>query len=84
MWVKRWILLTVFGIIMISMGFVTVLLEQGAKNKLLAAIVIIVGILAVITGIKRIIKSFIMIFLPKGIRCRRQKPFNRNPVYDRL
>ncbi|MFH0763993.1 MAG: YvcK family protein [Candidatus Omnitrophota bacterium] len=66
MWVKRWILLTVFGIIMISMGFVMVLLEPNPKNKIYASIVIIVGILAVVTGIKRIIKSLLIVFLPQS------------------
>jgi hypothetical protein len=65
MWVKRWILLSVFGIIMISMGFVMVLLEQGSKNRLYAAITIILGILAVVTGIKRVIKSLVTVFLPE-------------------
>lgn len=66
MWVKRWILLSVFGIIMISMGFVMVLLEQNPKNKTYAAFIIIAGILGVVTGIKRIIKSFVQVFLPDG------------------
>lgn len=66
MWVKRWILLTLFGIIMISMGFVTVLLEQTPKNKTFAGIIIIAGMLAVITGVKRIIKSFVTILMPQG------------------
>lgn len=66
MWVKRWILLSVFGIIMISMGFVMVLLEQNSGNKVYAAVIIIIGILGVVTGIKRIIKSFVQVFLPEG------------------
>ena len=66
MWVKRWILLSVFGIIIISMGFVMVLLEQSPKNKTYAAFIIIAGMLGVITGIKRIIKSFVQVFLPEG------------------
>jgi len=65
MWVKRWILLTVFGVTMVSMGFVMVLLEQHPKNKMFASAVIIAGILSVITGIKRIIKSFVTVFLPE-------------------
>lgn len=65
MWVKRWILLSVFGVIMISMGFVMVILEQNPRNKTFAGIIIIIGILSVITGIKRIIKSFVTIFLPQ-------------------
>ncbi len=65
MWVKRWITLSVFGVMMISMGFVMVLMEPNARNKTFAAFVIIAGILAVVTGIKRIIKSFVTIFLPE-------------------
>ncbi len=65
MWVKRWILLTVFGIIMISMGFVTVILEQNPNNKTFAGVVITVGILSVVTGIKRIIKSLVGAFPQK-------------------
>ncbi len=65
MWVKRWILLTVFGIIMISMGFVVMLLEQNPKSKLYATIIIMIGIVTVVTGIKRIIRSFITVFLPE-------------------
>ena len=66
MWVKRWILLSVFGIIMISMGFVMVLLEQSSGNKTYAAFIIIIGILGVVTGIKRIIKSFVQVCFPEG------------------
>ncbi len=66
MWVKRWILLTVFGVIMVSMGFVMVLLEQHPKNKAFAGAIIILGILGVITGIKRIIKSLLTVFLPQS------------------
>lgn len=65
MWVKRWIMLTVFGIIMISMGFVMTILEQNPKSKTFTGILIIFGILAVITGIKRIVKSFVTVFLPE-------------------
>jgi uncharacterized cofD-like protein len=65
MWVKRWILLSVFGIIMISMGFVVMLLEQNPKSKLYATIIILIGIVTVVTGIKRIIKSFVTVFLPE-------------------
>lgn len=57
--------MTVFGIIMISMGFVMVILEQNPGNKTYAGVIIITGILSVITGVKRIIKSFITILLPQ-------------------
>jgi len=58
-------MLVVFGIILISMGFVTVLLEQNPRNKTFAGVVIISGILCVITGVKRIIKSLVTILLPQ-------------------
>ena len=59
-------MLAVFGVIMISMGFVMVILEQSPQSKTFAGVTIIVGILAVVSGIKRVIKSFVTIFLPKG------------------
>lgn len=66
MWVKRWIMLAVFGVLMISMGFVMVILEQNRDSKAFAGITIIIGILALVTGIKRVIKSFVAVFLPAG------------------
>jgi uncharacterized cofD-like protein len=63
--VKRWSLLAVFGVIMVSMGFVMVISEQAPKSKTFAAIIVIIGILAIVTGIKRIIKSFVTILLPQ-------------------
>lgn len=63
--VKRWSLLAVFGVIMVSMGFVMVISEQSPRSKTFAAVIVIIGILAIVTGIKRIIKSFVTILLPQ-------------------
>lgn len=63
--VKRWSLLTVLGVIMVSMGFVMVISEQTSKSKTFAAVIIIIGILGIVTGIKRIIKSFVTVLLPE-------------------
>src|SRR3989338_739040 len=63
--VKRWSLLAVFGVIMVSMGFVMVISEQASRSKTFAAVIVIIGILAIVTGIKRIIKSFVTILLPQ-------------------
>ncbi len=62
--VKRWSFLAVFGMIMVSMGFVMVISEATSKSKTFAAAIIIAGMIAIITGIKRIIKSFVTILLP--------------------
>jgi uncharacterized cofD-like protein len=62
--VKRWSFLAIFGVIMVSMGFVMVISETASKSKTFAAVIIIAGMIAIITGIKRIIKSFVTILLP--------------------
>ncbi|MDD5634371.1 MAG: YvcK family protein [Candidatus Omnitrophica bacterium] len=64
MFIKRWITLAVFGILMISMGFVIVIFERSSENKSIAGIIIILGILCVIVGVKRILKSFMLVLSP--------------------
>ncbi|MEA3489796.1 MAG: gluconeogenesis factor YvcK family protein [Candidatus Omnitrophota bacterium] len=68
MLIKRWISLTVFGIIMISMGFVVVISERSAENKAIAGLIIMAGILCVIIAVKRIIKSFMTALMPEPSR----------------
>ena len=75
--VKRWSFLTIFGVIMVSMGFVMVISEQTSRNKTFAAVIIIIGILGIVTGIKRIIKSFVTVLLPKGESELVDKVYNR-------
>jgi len=64
--IKRWIALAVFGVIMLSMGFVIIISEEQGKASLGTSIIIIIGVIALITGVKRIINSLITIFLPKS------------------
>ncbi|MFH1837210.1 MAG: YvcK family protein [Candidatus Omnitrophota bacterium] len=64
MLVKRWIFLSIFGILMISMGFVIVIAERNPENKAIAGIVIIAGILCVIVAVKRILRSFMTVLIP--------------------
>lgn len=66
MLVKRWISLVVFGIIMVSMGFVIVISERTAENRTIAGLIIILGILCVIFAVKRILRSFMTALLPSG------------------
>jgi len=65
MLVKRWALLCIIGVIMISMGFAIIVSEPQPANITGASFVIIVGIAIVITSIKRMIRSFVAVFLPK-------------------
>ncbi len=64
--VKRWITLCIFSIILISMGFVITVFDDNPKTRTGASIVIIAGIFGVVTGIKRIIKSLVAVFMPQG------------------
>lgn len=64
MLVKRWIFLTAIGIILIAMGFAVVISEKTPGNRTFAAIIVILGGLTVVTGVSRVIKSFIAAVLP--------------------
>ena len=66
MFVKRWIFLTTIGIIFIAMGFAMVISEKSPQNKTFAAIVVLLGGLIVVTGVSRIIKSVVGVFLPQN------------------
>jgi len=65
MLIKRWIFITVVGILLISTGFAVVISEQVAANKTFASFFILIGIIFVITGVKRMVKSFITVFVPE-------------------
>lgn len=64
MGIKRWIALTIFGIVLLSMGFVIIISEEKGQASLGTSLIIIIGVLAIITGTKRIVNSLITILLP--------------------
>jgi uncharacterized cofD-like protein len=66
MLIKRWISLAVFGIFMISMGFVVVIAERNPHNKAMAGMVIMLGIGSVILAVKRILRSLMIAVIPAG------------------
>jgi uncharacterized cofD-like protein len=65
MLVKRWVFLGVIGIIMVSMGFAIMISEEASTSKTGASIVIILGIITIITSVKRMIKSLLTVFMPQ-------------------
>ncbi|MBF0493631.1 MAG: YvcK family protein [Candidatus Omnitrophica bacterium] len=67
MFVKRWISLSVFGIIMVSMGFVMMISEPRSGNKAIAGVIIILGIMGMVYAVKRILKSFMAAVLPEEL-----------------
>ncbi|MDD5450045.1 MAG: uridine diphosphate-N-acetylglucosamine-binding protein YvcK [Candidatus Omnitrophica bacterium] len=62
--IKRWVAFTTFGIILLSMTFVIIISEEKGKAGLGTSILVIIGIMIIITGVKRIINSLTTIFLP--------------------
>lgn len=62
--VKRWILLCALGIIMVIAGSIESISSSHIAVRLLGFLVLITGLVAVVTGIKRMVKSFISVFLP--------------------
>jgi uncharacterized cofD-like protein len=66
MLIKRWISLSVFGILMISMGFVIVISERNSGNKAIAGFLIILGIMSIILAVKRILRSFMTVLMPSS------------------
>ncbi|MDP8298782.1 MAG: uridine diphosphate-N-acetylglucosamine-binding protein YvcK [Candidatus Tantalella remota] len=67
MLIKRWIFLSVFGILMISMGFVIIIFERNPENKAAAGFIIMLGIVCVIIAVKRILKSFMAVLTPEMV-----------------
>jgi len=65
MLIKRWISLSVFGIILVSMGFVIVISERSSENRTIAGAIIVVGILCMVFAVKRILKSFVTVLVPQ-------------------
>lgn len=65
MLVKRWIFLGVIGIIMVSAGSAIMISENISASKTGASLVIILGIMIIITSVKRMIKSLLAVFMPK-------------------
>ena len=62
MFIKRWIFITVIGVILISTGFSIVISEQLSRT--FGSIIVVFGVLFVISGIKRMLKSFITVLSP--------------------
>lgn len=62
--VKRWIFLCALGIIMIIAGSIESISSRHIAFRLLGSLVLITGIVAVVMGIRKMVKSFISVFLP--------------------
>ena len=65
MGVKRWIALLILSVILLTMGSVFIIVEENPNTRMGASLIIILGIVGLITGVKKIVKSVVEIFLPQ-------------------
>lgn len=63
--VKRWVALSVFGIIMTSVGFVLVVSETDPSSQQGASIVTLIGVTIIIVAGRKIFNSIVSVFLPQ-------------------
>ena len=64
--IKRWIGLSAFGVILLILGTVNLRSEEFWLIQFLDALVVISGIIILILGIKRLMRSFIAVFVPSS------------------
>ena len=62
--IKRWIGLSTFGVLLLILGTANLRSEEFWVIQVLDAIVVISGIIILILGIKRMMRSFIAVFVP--------------------
>ena len=65
MGVKRWIILLMFSVTLVSMGSVIVVIEQNPTTRAGAGLVILLGVIGITIGVKRIVRTVVEVFLPK-------------------
>jgi len=63
--IKRWIIICGIGVILVAVGSIIWMLERFPGSRHLGISVFVLGALVLIYGVKRMVKSFIAIFLPQ-------------------
>ncbi|MDD5408659.1 MAG: YvcK family protein [Candidatus Omnitrophica bacterium] len=64
--IKRWVGLSAFGVVLLIIGTANLRAEQFWLIQLLDALVVFSGIIILILGIKRMMRSFIAVFVPSS------------------
>jgi len=63
--IKRWILASSTGVLLVAIGSVIWILKKFPESKTAGITVMVLGALIVIYGMKRMLKSFVAVFLPQ-------------------
>jgi len=64
--IKRWVGLSAFGVVLLILGTANLRSEEFWLVQFLDALIVISGIIILILGIKRIMRSFIAVFVPSS------------------
>ncbi|MDP2927861.1 MAG: YvcK family protein [Candidatus Omnitrophota bacterium] len=64
--IKRWVALSAFGVILLILGTANLRSEEFWLIQILDALIVISGIIILILGVKRMMRSFIAIFIPSS------------------
>jgi uncharacterized cofD-like protein len=64
--IKRWVSLSAFGVVLLILGAANLRSEEFWLMQILDALIVISGIIILILGIKRLMRSFITIFIPSS------------------
>ncbi len=64
--IKRWMLLTAFGVVLVAIALSYLRYEEYWVIQILDVILIISGIIILILGVKHIIRSFLAVFVPSS------------------
>jgi len=63
--IKRWIFISSAGVLLVAGGSIVLILKRFPDSKIVGISVVVLGALVVIYGMKRMLKSFIAVFLPR-------------------
>ncbi|MFH1190583.1 MAG: YvcK family protein [Candidatus Omnitrophota bacterium] len=64
--IKRWVGLSAFGVVLLILGTADLRSEEVWLIQILDALIVISGIIILILGIKRLMRSFITLFVPSS------------------
>ncbi|MDD5109120.1 MAG: YvcK family protein [Candidatus Omnitrophica bacterium] len=64
--IKRWVALSAFGVVLLILGTANLRSEEFWLVQFLDALIVISGIIILILGIKRMMRSFIAVFVPSS------------------
>ncbi|MDO8602242.1 MAG: YvcK family protein [Candidatus Omnitrophota bacterium] len=63
--IKRWIFTSGTGVLLVAIGAIVLILKKIPGSRTIGITVIILGALIIIYGMKRMLKSFVAVFLPQ-------------------